>query len=108
MAGRDLRSLRPLRSVRIKIRRYWLDTNFDRRVWKPLRDEPGLPGMTFHTLRYFYVSHIRAQGLPGSISEQLTGHADERTHRQYTRPIPGMERYIRQALGEAFDEAGTA
>jgi integrase len=81
---------------------YWLDTNFDRRVWTPLREAAGLPDLMFHTLRYLYVSHVRAQGLPGAITEQLTGHADERTHRGYTRPIPGMESFIRDALGKAF------
>ncbi len=82
---------------------YWLDSNFDRRVWQPLRDAAGLPGLMFQTLRYFYVSHVRAQGLPGAITEQLTGHTDERTHRDYTRPIAGMEPYIRAELGKAFE-----
>ena len=82
---------------------HWRDSNFDRRVWKPLRDAAGLPDLMFHTLRYFYVSHVRAQGLPGAITEQLTGHTDERTHRDYTRPIAGMEPYIRAELGKAFE-----
>ncbi|MEJ7568618.1 MAG: tyrosine-type recombinase/integrase [Gaiellaceae bacterium] len=82
---------------------YWLDSNFDRRVWQPLREAAGLPDLKFHTLRYFYVSHVRAQGLPGAITEQLTGHTDERTHRLYTRPIAGMEPYIRAELGKAFE-----
>lgn len=86
---------------------HWLDTNFDRRVWKPLREQSGLPGLMFHTLRYFYVSHVRAQGLPSAITEQLTGHADERTHRGYSRPIAGMEAYIREELGRAFGGGGT-
>ena len=34
----------------------WRDSNFDRRVWSPMRDAAGLPGITFHVLRYFFVS----------------------------------------------------
>jgi integrase len=59
----------------------------------------------FHTLRYFWISHVRAQGLAGAITEQLVGHADERTHRGYTRPIPGTESAIREARGRAFGGA---
>lgn len=83
---------------------HWLDTNFDRRVWRRARDAAALPTVTFHTLRYFYVSHVRAQGLPAALSEQLAGHVDERTHRGYTRPIPGTEPAIRDALARAFGE----
>lgn len=81
---------------------HWLDTNFDRRVWKRARDEAGLPDLTFHTLRYFYVSHVRAQGLASALTEQLVGHVDERTHQGYTRPIAGTEPVIRAALTAAF------
>jgi integrase len=80
---------------------YWLDSNFDRRVWQKARTKAKLPELTFHTLRYFYISMVRAQGLPNAITEQLVGHVDERTHRGYTRPIPGTEPLIRAALGSA-------
>ena len=85
--------------------RHWLDTNFDRRVWKRARGEAGLRGLMFHTLRYFYVSHVRAQGLASALTEQMVGHVDERTHVGYTRPIPGTEPIIRAALVGAFGEA---
>lgn len=81
---------------------YWRDSNFDRRVWKSARKTAGLPELTFHTLRYFYISMVRAQGLPAALTEQLVGHVDERTHRGYTRPIPGTEPTIRAALKSAF------
>lgn len=84
--------------------RYWLDTNFDRRVWQRTCVKAGLPKMKFKTLRSFFVSHVRAQGLPTAITEQLTGHVDERTHRAYTQPIPGTEPLIRAALGRAFSQ----
>lgn len=82
---------------------YWRDSNFDRRIWQKARIKANLPGLTFHTLRYFYVSMVRAQGLPMALTEQLVGHVDERTHRGYTRPIPGTEPMIRAALAAAFD-----
>jgi integrase len=84
---------------------YWLDSNFDRRVWQKARTKAKLPELTFHTLRYFYISMVRAQGLPNAITEQLVGHVDERTHRGYTRPIPGTEPLIRAALASAFGSA---
>jgi hypothetical protein len=56
----------------------------------------------FHTPRYFFVSMVRAQGLATAITEQLVGHMDDRTHRGYTRPIPGTEPVIRDALALAF------
>ena len=84
---------------------YWRDSNFDRRIWKTARKKAGLPQLTFHTLRYFYISMVRAQGLPAALTEQLVGHVDERTHRGYTRPIPGTETLIRAALSSAFGPA---
>jgi integrase len=81
---------------------YWRDSNFDRRIWQKARSKAKLPDLTFHTLRYFYISMVRAQGLPTALTEQLVGHVDERTHRGYTRPIPGTEPLIRAALAEAF------
>jgi integrase len=81
---------------------YWRDSNFNRRVWQPTRKAAGLPDLLFHTLRYFYVSTVRAQGLATAITEQLVGHTDDRTHRGYTRPIAGTEKLIRTALAAAF------
>lgn len=81
---------------------YWRDSNFDRRIWQKARTKAKLPELTFHTLRYFYISMVRAQGLPTALTEQLVGHVDERTHRGYTRPIPGTEPVIRAALSQAF------
>src|SRR5262249_43922677 len=68
---------------------HWRDSNFNRRVWQHARKAAQLPELKFHYLRYFYLSHIRAQGLPSAITMQLVGHTDDRTHRGYTRPIEG-------------------
>jgi integrase len=62
-----------------------------------------LPTTKLHDLRYFHVSHVRTHsGLPTAVTEQLVGHADDRTHRGYSRPLPGMEQAIREGLGRAF------
>jgi integrase len=81
---------------------YWRDSNFNRRVWQDMRTKAGLPGLMFHTLRYFHVSTVRAQGLPSAFTEQMVGHVDDRTHRGYTRPVEGSEHVIRAALARAF------
>jgi integrase len=87
---------------------YWLDSNFDRRVWQKARTKAKLPELTFHTLRHFYISMVRAQGLPNAITEQLVGHVDERTDWGYTRPIPGTESLIRAAPRRHSAQPGNA
>lgn len=82
---------------------YWRASNFNRRQWRTIRDAAGLPELHFHDLRHFYLSHVRSAGLPTSITEQLVGHSDERTHRSYTHAIPGTEQVIYEALSRAFD-----
>ena len=81
---------------------HWLDTNFDRRICKRAREAAGMPTLRFHDLRYVYTSYVRNSGLPLAITEQLVGHQDDRTHRGYTRPIPGTEDVTREALDRAF------
>lgn len=80
----------------------WRSSNFNRRVWQDTRDAAKLPGLLLYTLRYFYVSHVRASGLSAAVTMQMVGHTDERTHDGYTRPLDGQEAVIRAALAEAF------
>jgi integrase len=75
-------------------------------VWQKAREAAGLPELTFHTLRSFYISQVRLLGLPTSITEQIAGHTDDRTHRGYTRPIPGTEQLIREAQSGIFARPG--
>jgi integrase len=70
--------------------------------WQKMRAKVGLPGLMFHTLRYFWISHVRSTGLASSVTEQLVGHEDERTHRGYTVPLPGDQAAIRAALAATF------
>jgi integrase len=83
----------------------WRASNFNRRRWQPLRKTAGFPELRLHDLRHFYVSYIRATGLPSAITEQLVGHSDSKTHRGYTHAIPGTEAVIRAAYKAASEEA---
>ena len=40
------------------------------------------------------------------MTEQLTGHEDERVHRSYTHAVEGTEQIVRAALETAFPGAG--
>jgi integrase len=84
---------------------YWRASNFNRRQWRAIREAATLPELHFHDLRHFYVSHVRNAGLPTSITEQLVGHSDERTHRGYTHAVPGTEQVIYEGLTRAFDQS---
>jgi hypothetical protein len=42
------------------------------------------------------------RGSQGGGKEQLAGHADDATHRLYTRPVPDAERPIPDGLLRAF------
>jgi integrase len=81
---------------------YWLGQNFHKRVWKDARTRAGLPTLTLHDLRRFYTTMMRGQGLPTSVTEQILGHVDERTHRGYTQARPEDARLIREASDRAF------
>jgi integrase len=81
---------------------YWRDSTFFP-VWNKARTAAQLSATRMHDLRYFHISHVRTRsGLPTAVTEQLVGHTDDRTHQDYTRPVPGMEQPIREGLGRAF------
>jgi integrase len=87
--------------------RYWNARNFLSRVWAPTRtaaaaENAKFETLTFHHLRHFFVSHIRAQGLPAPVSKQIVGHGDDRTHDGYTHALPGFDAIIRAAHDQAF------
>jgi len=86
----------------------WRASNFTRRQWRKMRDDAKLPELKFHDLRHFFVSYIRSLDLPPSITLQLVGHADERTHDLYTRPAPGVEGYLRRVMTAAAAERENA
>jgi integrase len=81
---------------------YWLGQNFHKRVWKDTRTQASLPRLTLHDLRHFYTTLMRGQGLPTSVTEQLLGHADDRTHRGYTQPRAEDAKLVREASDRAF------
>jgi integrase len=78
-------------------------SNWNRRVWQPIREKAGLPHVVQYDLRRFYTSHVEARsGLARSIIEQHTGHTDERTHQTYIRPVAGTELATAEGLTRAF------
>jgi integrase len=67
-----------------------------------IRDRSFLPHLKFHHLRSFYVSEVRAAGLPTSYTEQLVGHTSENVHRGYTAPTADQDEVIRAGLEGRF------
>ena len=50
-------------------------SNFDKRVWRPIRDRAGLPaGFRFHDLRHGFASLSLAAGIDLKVLQQLMGH----------------------------------
>jgi integrase len=84
---------------------YWHASNFNRRQWATTRKRAGMTDLHFHHLRHFYVSMMRNQGLPTSVTEQLVGHSDERTHRGYTQQTATFAQVVREASDNAFQVA---
>jgi integrase len=86
----------------------WAGVTRDGKRLKGIRDRAGLPHLRFHDLRSFFVSEVRASGLPSSFTKQLVGHSDDRTHDGYTRPTKDQAAAIAAALNDRFtarDEA---
>ncbi len=84
---------------------YRLAQNWSAGPWRKARATTGLLDLDFHDLRRFSVSVIRDQGLPPAVTQQLVGHADERTHDGCTHVLPGWEGPDRTALARAFGSA---
>jgi integrase len=50
-------------------------SNFDKRVWRPIRNRAGLPaGFRFHDLRHGFASLSLAAGIDLKVLQQLMGH----------------------------------
>lgn len=77
-------------------------SNWNRRVWQPMRERARVPEIDFHDLRAFYVSTIRAANLDPAWTMTLAGHADERTHDGYTHRLDGTAPLVRAALAGRF------
>lgn len=83
----------------------WAGMTRDGKRSQGIRDKAGLPTLHFHDLRAFYVSEIRASGLPTSYTEQLVGHTSDAVHRGYTSPTADQEAAIRAGLEARFGSA---
>lgn len=77
-------------------------SNFDRRVWHPIRKAAGLPeAFHFHELRHTHVSLMLAAGIDLKTIQQRVGHAD------YSLTANTYSHLLRDAQTEAADKFGT-
>lgn len=76
-------------------------SNFDRRVWYPIRKAAGLPeDFRFHELRHSHVSLLLAAGVDLKTIQQRVGHSN------YTLTANTYSHLLRDAQSEAADRFG--
>jgi len=80
-------------------------SNFERRVWKPLRKLARLPEtVRFHDLRHTSASWLLKAGVSAKVVQERLGHADVRvTLNTYSHVMPGMQ----DEAADKFDEVLT-
>ena len=76
-------------------------SNFNRRVWQPIRKAAGLPQVTMHGLRHACSSILASRGASAKQIAARLGHADVRlTLNRYTH----LDRTSQVAAASIFDE----
>lgn len=74
---------------------------FNSRVWRPLVERAGLPGVGMHELRHFYASALIRAGLNPKVVAARLGHANAAmTLNTYSHLWPDDEDRTRQAVDE--------
>lgn len=77
-------------------------TNFRRRIWIPGLQRAGVPHVTPHSARHFFVSTLQAQGVEVGLVAKLAGHANPNvTLGHYTQAVRGGAEAI-QLLEASF------
>jgi integrase len=77
-------------------------TNFRRRIWIPGLQRAGVPIVTPHSARHFFVSTLQAQGVEVGLVAKLAGHANPNvTLGHYTQAVRGGAEAI-QLLEASF------
>lgn len=67
-------------------------TNFRKRYWVPGLEAAGVPYVTPHSARHFFISTLQAKGFEVGLVAQLAGHADASvTLSHYTQAVRGGE-----------------
>ncbi|MGE3622339.1 MAG: site-specific integrase [Bdellovibrionales bacterium] len=83
-----------------------LYSNFRTRVWHPALKKAGLPHVTPHSARHFFISTLQAQGIEVGLVAKLAGHANATiTLSHYTQAVRGGEEAV-EALAKVFQSAG--
>jgi integrase len=78
-------------------------SNFRRRIWLPGLKRAGVPAVTPHSARHFFVSQLQAQGVEVGLVAKLAGHANPTvTLGHYTQAVRGGAEAI-NALEQAFE-----
>jgi integrase len=77
-------------------------TNFRSRVWRNALRKAGVPYVTPHSARHFFISTLQAQGVEIGLVAKLAGHANASvTLGHYTQAVRGGEEAV-EALSRAF------
>jgi integrase len=78
---------------------YW---NFRRRFWAATLKKLGLPSVTPHSARHWFISTLQAQGIEVGLVAKIAGHANANvTLGHYTQAVRGGEAAV-AALERAF------
>jgi integrase len=81
----------------------FLYTNFRRRVWNVALKKAGLPHVTPHSARHFFISVLQMQGVEPGLVAKLAGHANATiTLTHYTQSVRGSEGVV-EAYSRIFD-----
>lgn len=73
--------------------RHQRGSNFDRRIWHPIRDRAGIPeSVHFHDLRHTAASHLLAVGVHPKVVQERMGHSDiSLTMNTYSHLLSGLQ-----------------
>lgn len=77
-----------------------LYSNFRTRVWTKAMAKAGLPYVTPHSARHFFISTLQAQGVEVGLVAKLAGHANAVvTLGHYTQAVRGGEEAVEKLAG---------
>ncbi|MBM0232881.1 site-specific integrase [Micromonospora sp. STR1_7] len=78
--------------------------SFNESVWRPAREQVGLPEATQHDLRHFYASLLIRAGLNPKVVAERLGHRDATlTLNTYSHLWPDDDDRSRQAIDDVFE-----
>jgi integrase len=82
-------------------------SNFERRVWKPMRLAAELPPIRFHDLRHTAATLLLVEGVHPKIVQERLGHSKITTTLDiYSHVLPGMQKEAAGKLDRLLSAAG--